>query len=163
MKEITKTYTIPAQERTETVYVAFDGKEFNSKKACEYYEFLEGMYNNFVYKTAISSCEFHNNEIGTLFYFRNEEDYNFLLESKGLKKNYGCGYYLTANFNVFGPGWYLYYYEDGGDGADSYYILNYQYYLKELKKDLKKYEEDNYAKMMEKMAFIKGEIDNEKS
>ena len=163
MKEIIKTYTIPVQERTETVYVAFDGKEFSTKRECENYELFEKMKNNFVYKTAIPFCEFYNSNVGTLFYFRNEEDYNFLLESKGIKKNYECAYFLTSNFNVFGPGWYLYYYEDGGDWVDSYYILNYQHYLEKLKKELKEYEEDNYAKMMEKMAFINGEIDNEKS
>ena len=163
MKEIIKTYTIPAQERTETVYVAFDGKEFNSKKACEYYEFKEKINSHFIYQTEISSSEFYESQVGSLFYLRNEGDYNFLLESKGIKKNYGCGYCLTANFNVFGPGWYLFYYEDGGDGADSYYIYNYQHYMEESKKDLKEYEEGNYAKIMEKMEIIKGEIDNEKT
>lgn len=101
--------------------------------------------------------------IGSLFYLRNEDDYNFLLKSKGIKKYYGYGYRLTTDFNVFGPGWYLYHCEDRGDGADSYYIYNYQHYLEELKKNLKEYEEDNYAKMMEKMEIVKGEIDNEKT
>ena len=160
MKEIIKTYTIPAQERTETVYVAFDGKEFNSKRECEYYEFKEKINSYFIYQTEISSSEFYESQVGSLFYLRNEDDYNFLLESKGIKKNYGYRYCLTTDFNVFGPGWYLCYCEVG---ADSYYILNYQYYLEELKKDLKEYEENNYAKMMEKMEIIKGETDNEKS
>lgn len=118
----------PEPERivTETIYVASDGKEFRFKSDCEAHEKRIEIESHPVFKSRVKARTFYEDNMAWLYYFRSGEDYEFWLDNIGTR-------YLNRDHwkDGFGPGWYLFYSEDGGDYADSHYL----YKLEEYEKD----------------------------
>ena len=75
--------TIPAKTYIEKVYVASDGKYFTSEDSCLWYEKDLKNKQHPVYINAIENIYTYNDDyVATLYYFSNEEDYKFFLNSK---------------------------------------------------------------------------------
>lgn len=137
-----ETVTIPAKTYTVEKYIAKDGKEFSNQKACENYEW----HLNYKAKTLIiNSFEtapfvdmYGDANSATLYYIKDEQDIEYL--AQGFRYSYITG---ETDFNTYGEGWYICFFFDGGDCADSYHLMYYNNYLKTLKDNLKRYEESN--------------------
>jgi hypothetical protein len=113
MKLVENHETIPAQpERVVTHYrwVAFDGKEFNSKLACERYEKRLQVEQHPVFASKIHYVPIDmEGHYGALYNLTSQEDYDFF------KQNVGVLRWYLDEWDQYGPGWYLHYCENGGD------------------------------------------------
>ena len=108
----------------ETTYVAEDGTTFTDKEECKAYE----------RKSPIKVFTFEGYS-ASLCYIKNEIEFELLLnklDSFADNIHYTCGF----KFEVFGAGWYIYYY----DVLKNKYIFNsYNRYLNNLKQRVDDY------------------------
>ncbi len=121
----------PEKKVTRSYYVASDGKEFLFKSGCELYEKQLEVKNHPVFKSCIGVHTFWDDDLAKLYYFRDQEDYEFWSDNIGVL-------YFDVNHweNDFGPGWYLFYTIDGGDWEDSHYLYKLDEYERGIKNDL---------------------------
>ena len=132
MREINKIVHVPATEYTKKVYVADDGTEFDTKKGCEFYETNYKTKQHPAIKTRIEGLNTWDDEYqATLYYISCDEDYEFI-RNKWLYSSHTISDYYT-----YGPGWYLFYSIDGGDGPDFHYWHNLEQYMKDATDALK--------------------------
>ena len=133
-----KEITIPAKTYIERKYIASDGTEFTSEDSCLWYEKNLEINQHPVYVNAIENVYTYDEDyVATLFYFSNEEDYKFFLNSKGfsIKRDYKYNHKLESDFKNYGAGWYICWSYSWGDFCDTYYIRNYNNYIKKKKKE----------------------------
>ena len=115
---------IRERQRTEhyDVYIADDGTEFTSRSKCESYEFQQEKDKRQM--TSIPCRTIDEDMPAELWYIRTEEEY------KWLKKTAWAHTYVGVDFS--GEGWYIAWFEDGGDGPyDETEVLKLDYYLEE--------------------------------
>lgn len=141
-----KEIIIPAKTYIERKYIASDGKYFTSEDSCLSYEKNLEIKKHPVYANAIKDIYTYNEDyVATLYYFSNEEDYKFFLNSKNLKANkvdkYGCPHKLESDFEDYGAGWYICWSYSWGDYCDTYYIRNYNNYINEIEKEWQCYKD----------------------
>ena len=138
--------TIPAKTYIERKYIASDGKCFTSDDRCLQYEKILEINQHPVYVNAIKNIyNYNEDEMATLYYFSNEEDYKFFLNSQNLKVDrvdkYGCRHKLESDFVKYGAGWYICWSYSWGDYSDTYYIRNYNNYINEIEKQYQCYKD----------------------
>lgn len=143
MKVIEKECYIPAKTYIDKTYVALDGKVFSQESDCLRYEKQLEIDKHRVFASAINNAYLFDEGYGAiLYYFSDQEDYNFFVETKNIPK-----IYFHSDFNEHGVGWYLFWCEDGGDYADDYYLKNYDAYEKEIDSDWEEYKSDMRKRM----------------
>lgn len=129
MKRRDYTQTIPERIVSVTDYVAYDGKVFQSESECRDYEERlkekQKVESHLVFKSRSEITTWPDGNFAYLYYFRSEEDYNFFVDDM-MKLN--RRYISQDDFPKFGSGFYIFETLDGGDGSDSYYIYNVDYY-----------------------------------
>lgn len=151
MKVITEEKHIPAKIYTTIKYIASDGKEFQNEDECLKYERDLEIKEHPVFKSRIESIRtFDDEHRGHLYYLRNKEDYDFLINHSGFSQ----GDYIDSNFGEYGEGWYLFWCEDGGDYRDYYYIYNYNAYEKEIEDSWIGYKETIHNLMANKNTLL---------
>ena len=125
-KEIQKTVM-------EKVYIASDGKEFYSRRECQYYEQKLGYKGIKVCETAVDDLnDFDGEHEGVLYNIENENDWKVLVERVWFDNQ------IPEKYP--GPGHYLAFYCDGGDSDGHYVIENAEEYLSTLRHNLNEYE-----------------------
>lgn len=67
-----------------------------------------------------------------MYHITSKEDLEFLKDAENI-------WGWNTDFDKYGPGWYIYYCEDGGDYMDSYYLYNYIEYEKRMEDELRKW------------------------
>ena len=134
---------IPETTYEYDVYIASDGREFLGKEACEDYETRLKLEEKIVFKTCIKGIYTLDDEYAILYNIENDEDHGIIL-SQFRKHELE---YLVDDYSKFGPGWYIYYSSDGGDGPDFHYIRNYEAYVKELEDELDNWKAEISSKM----------------
>lgn len=119
-----------------TIYIADDGKEFESRYACQQYEGYTLKKYPEVVRTSKKFYTFSEGTSATIYNIKTIEDWQYL-ESHD-----------WDNSNVYGefegPGYYIAEYWDGGDGRDSYYIYEAEKYIKNIEKEFEQYKKDFY-------------------
>lgn len=151
MKVVTEEHYIPAKTYTTTKYITLDGKEFQNEDDCLRHEKYLEIINHPVFKSKIETVgTFDDEHRGCLYYLRNKEDYDFLINHSG----FSHGDYIDSNFEEYGGGWYLFWCENGGDYYDFYNICNYDAYEKNIESDWKEYKEKMHKLMANKSAIL---------
>jgi hypothetical protein len=144
MKVVEKECYVPARTYIDKKYVASDGKEFIFESDCLKHEKRLEIESHPIYTSAIRHVWLFEEGYGaTLYYLSNQEDYEFFIETQGFDKKY----YFHSDFDKYGAGWYLYWYEDGGDYPDDHYLKNYDAYEKQMDSDWEEYKADMRSKM----------------
>ena len=84
-----------------------------------------------------------DDEAAILYKIRNNEDHQVLMStfSDRQKRNF------SDEYMKYGPGWYIYFSIDGGDGPDFYHLWQYDAYLKEHENDFNRWKEEMASKM----------------
>ena len=160
MKTITKTKIIPEQHKEITVYISEDGKEFYSQQDCLRHENALCIARHPVFRSKIVNVGlFGNDHCADLYYFSNQEDYDFFIEKMGLKCASKYRTIVNSNFNDVsgGAGWYLYWVESD-DYSDNHYIQNCQSYMREIHQDFAEWQADLDRRMIEKERTISNSI-----
>ena len=139
----TRTKEIPARTVTETWYIASDGREFLSESACRDWERWLETKKKPVFQTCITDVWTLDDEAAVLYNIRSTEDYQDLMStfSDRQKRNF------SNDYVKHGPGWYIYFSIDGGDGPDFYHLWNYDAYLKEHEDELTRWKNEMFSKM----------------
>lgn len=155
-----KEVIIPAKTYIERKYIASDGTEFVSENSCLSYEKNLEIKKHPVYASAIENIYTFDEEYrATLYYFSNEEDYKFFLNSKNLKENkvdmYNCRHNLVSDFEDYGAGWYICWNYSWGDYSDTYYIRNHNNYINEFEKEWQCYKDSLKKVISEKEEEMK--------
>lgn len=134
---------IPAQKRISTVYVASDGREFLSESACKDWERRIEIQEHPVFKTSVNDVRTLDDEAAILYNIRNNEDHQTLMStfSDRQKRNF------SDDYMKYGPGWYIYFSIDGGDGPDFHHLWNYDAYVKEREDDFNRWKNEMAMKM----------------
>ncbi len=134
---------IPAKTVTETWYIASDGREFLNEQSCKQWEHWLNMEKEHVFQTCIKDVWTLDDEAAILYNIRNNNDYQILMStfSDREKRNF------SDDYMKYGPGWYIYFSMDGGDGPDFYYLWNYDAYLKEHEDDFNRWKNEMTSKM----------------
>ena len=144
MKVVEKERYVPARTYIDKTYIASDGKEFRFENDCLRYEQRLAIESHPVYTTAIKDVYlFKSENDATLYYFSSKEDYEFFIETRGIDKSY----YFHSDFDEYGAGWYIYWFEDGGDCPDHRYLKNYNAYEKKIESNWEKYKSDMRSRM----------------
>lgn len=130
MKIETRTRTIPAKTVTETVYVAYDGAEFNNKYSCLNHETELPIKNSPVIKNRIESAWSLDGYNAEMYYIQDKKDIEAIYSFKKITPNT-----IDSNYDAYGPGWYIFY-EMDGDGYNTY-LENYEAQVKEYQLSLK--------------------------
>ena len=112
-----------------TYYIADDGTEFNTQRACEDYEYKQERDKRQIQWRA---CESIAEELpAKLWYIRSEEEF------KWLEKTEWAHTYVVGEFSK--EGWYIAIFRDGGDYRDEHevyrldnYINDYQQKIQEI-------------------------------
>lgn len=144
MKIETKIIEIPATTYQQTIYYANDGKEFHDEITCKRYEAILQINNHPVFKNSIETETYFSNHYAILYYLSSQEDYEFFLYAKGLSKNTPC---FRDEYKEYGPGWYIYWEVDGGDGPDFIRLRNLNNYVAEEEKEFKDWKDNIYNKI----------------
>lgn len=132
----------PAHTVTDTIYVASDGKEFRFRSDCERYEKRLMVESHPVFKSGISARTFYDDIYADLYFIRSEEDYQFFVH------NIGTVYLSHESWqDGAGPGWYLFYMEDGGDYADTHYFYKLEEYEKYFRDMLDEWSSDIHERI----------------
>lgn len=147
MKIETKTIEIPAKIYQQTIYYANDGKEFYDETTCKQYEALLQINNHPVFKNSIEIETYYSNYYAVLYYLSSQEDYEFFLLAKSLSKNTP---YFVNEYKEYGPGWYIYWEEDGGDGPDYIRLRNLDNYIEEKEKEFKNWKNEIFLQIFDK-------------
>lgn len=128
--------TIPAKTILVTKYVAEDGTEFDYMAQCEHYEWGQQFIRHRVYQRRIVSSNTYSDPGGeypaVLYYLEDESDFDFLVSV--LKPCETSSW--KAEFDQFGPGWYMNWYENIGDNLGINHLVNYLAQEKMLKDTL---------------------------
>lgn len=135
MKVITEEHYIPEKRYTTTKYIASDGRDFTSESACLAHEKQLEILNHPVVRSAVLGVTtFGNDNSATMYFISSEADYDFMF-----KNVIGVGKYsrFYSDFDVYGPGWYLYWCESGGDYDDYHNLVNYNAYVEEIEDDIR--------------------------
>lgn len=125
MKVVQTEEVVPARTVTHTKYVAEDGREFAWRQDCERYEERLHIESHPVMKSRINGegVETFIEGIGAcLYYLRDEEDAEFLADALHKYSRFVMDEYQ-------GPGWYMYWYEDGGDYPGDDYFMKFTKYV----------------------------------
>lgn len=147
MKIVEKECYVPANTIITKTYIAFDGREFTSEDACLRHEKCLEIESHPIYKSAIKNVyTFEDDYHATLYYISNQEDYEYLKETQGIKTER----YFDTDFNKYGAGWYLFYIVDGGDYPDDIYLYNYDTYEKDIESRWNEHKKDIRYKMEQK-------------
>ena len=138
MRESVQTKLIPEHVVTIVKYIAFDGQEFAFKDQCEAHEkqlLREAEIESHpVIKTAREVELYPDMNSATLYYIPSDEEYEFLMNYLKPGKAY------QDDYKKFGPGFYIYIWEDGGDGPSDYYrLLEVNKYMDLLELELKNF------------------------
>ena len=136
---------IPAQTITETWYIASDGREFRSEKQCNDWEKWLKLQEEYVFKTCVKDVWTRDDEAALLYHIRNQEDYELLMSN--FKDSQRAQINADGEWTKYGPGWYMYFTIDGGDGPDLYYLWNWNNYLKETEEEFNKWKAELELKM----------------
>ena len=114
-KEVT---TIPTT-KVVTFYIADDGTEFTSQRACEDYEYKQERDKRNIQWRA---CESIAEEMpAKLWYIRSEEEF------KWLEKTEWVHTYVDGEFSK--EGWYIAIFRDGGDSRDEHEVYRLDNYI----------------------------------
>lgn len=143
----TRIRKIPAQTLTETWYIASDGREFLSQSACEDWERWLEIQEQPVFKTCVTNVWTRDDEAAILYNIRDDSDYEVLMSS--FRESQRAQINADGEWAKYGPGWYMYFTIDGGDGPDLYYLWNWNNYLKETEEEFNSWKADLEAKMAE--------------
>lgn len=136
MKVVEKECHVPAKTFIQKTYIASDGKEFHLESECLNYEKRLAIQNHLIYKSAVERADtFYEGYGAKLFYLSSKEDFEFFKETQGFTTKY----YFHSNFDEYGPGWYIYWAEHGGDYPDDHYLKNYNVYIKDIEEYLEEY------------------------
>jgi len=112
---------IPEHFETTTEYEASDGKIFYKESDClEYEKRLNEKYsieNNPVFKSRQELCMYPDENRAWVYYLRNEEDHNFLIDTL---LRIPRSIITEDDFLELGAGVYFLIFHDGGDGRDWY-------------------------------------------
>ena len=139
MKIVIEEHYVPEKRYTTTKYIASDGKEFSTEDSCLRHEEQLEVSKHPVFKNCITNVSTFDDEYcGSLYYIRDKNDYDFLINHNGISKRDK----IYSDFEQYGEGWYLFWSEGGGDYYDVYNIYNYKVYVKELEDDLKQWQEN---------------------
>ena len=136
---------IPAQTITETWYIASDGREFRSEKQCNDWEKWLKLQEEYVFKTCVKDVWTRDDKAALLYHIRNQEDYELLMSN--FKDSQRAQINADGEWTKYGPGWYMYFTIDGGDGPDLYYLWNWNNYLKETEEEFNKWKAELELKM----------------
>lgn len=134
MKKVVENKIVPEHEVTVIKYLSFDGKEFFYADECDSYEKYLRKQNEIMSHISMKTkvdIDFDPDTVPqsfTLFYIPSDKEYQFLIDNLQPGKAY------VDEYKKFGPGFYLYCWEDGGDGPVDHYEL---------------YQVDNYFKRIE--------------
>ena len=135
MKVITEEHYIPEKRYTTTKYVASDGRDFTSEKAClDHEKYLEIQSHPVIRNAVLDVTTFDGEHAANLYFISNEADYDFIL-----KNVIGIGKYTHyyGDYETYGPGWYLYWNESMGDYGDYHNLVNYNAYVEEIEDDIR--------------------------
>lgn len=122
---------VPATTYDYDVYIAYDGREFVSKEACEDYEIILKLQEESIFKNCIKGVYTLDDEYAVLYNIKNHKDHEIILAQ--FRKHELE--YLVDDYSKFGPGWYIYYSSDGGDGPDFHYLRNWDKYSEEAEEE----------------------------
>ena len=129
MKVVEKEHYVPARTYITKTYIASDGEEFTSEDLCLRHEKQIEIESHPIYTSAIKDVyTFEDERCATLYYISNQEDYEYLKETQGIKTER----WFDSDFDEYGAGWYLFYTVDGGDYPDDKYLYNYDAYEKDI-------------------------------
>lgn len=143
MEVIEREVTIPEHTTIVRRYIASNGQEFAYESDCLRYEERLRIENHPVFKSKIPNIRtFEDDYSGALYYLSNEDDHEWLMD-------HIIGGDVNSDFDLHGPGWYLYYYIDGGDHSDIQRLLFYDAYEKAIETRFAKWKSD----IRNKMAF----------
>lgn len=145
MQILTKDVVIPETVTQKKVYVADDGKEFASEKACLDYETIQRRENSAVWKSRIPDFEeYHSGRKAELYYISDENEYSFLLKILNVSfNNFAIG--IRHTFQKYGAGWYIYWSEDGYDYTAEY-LLKLDQYVTDIENGYNKWKDKLHRK-----------------
>lgn len=162
METITKTIIVPEKVIPEhpkniTKYIAFDGTEFEDSFRCKRYEQDLNMKKEKVIQSCIEGygvTDFEEDNNIRLYYISSLEDIK-KLENFGIIETYKPNVLtiqkygdkareysfdiIRCDFELFGPGWYMIYWIDGGDYPSTCCIKSFKNYIETIEKSLKEY------------------------
>lgn len=145
MKVVTEEHYIPEKRYTTKKYIASDGVGFMTEKDCFLHEERIKIMSHPVFKSRIVGVyTFPDMRPASLYYISSLNDHNFLVEHSGLSNSN-----LYTNYQLYGSGWYLYYYieEDSYYSSGRHFILNYDMYEKECEKKFKEWKTKMHKEM----------------
>lgn len=143
MRVETRETVIPAQTRVLTVYVANDGREIFHEDACQKWEQQLNLQEQHVFKTCIRDVFTLDDESATLYNIRNNEDYQILMSMFSSRERRN----VSDDYVKHGPGWYIYFRMDGGDGPDFYHLWNYEAYVNDREAEIVRWKTTMSSKM----------------
>ena len=147
MKVITEEHYVPERRYTTTKYIATDGQEFRTEDDCLRHEKYLEIRNHPVFKSCITNVRLFDDEYcASLYYIRNKDDYDFLINHIGISKRD----HIYGDFAQHGEGWYLLWCESGGNYYDDYNIYNYNIYEKGIEADLEEWKTKMHHLMINK-------------
>lgn len=152
MKIVQTEETVPAKVVTLTKYVAEDGREFAWRQDCERYEERLRIDSHPVTKSCLQGegVETFLEGIGArLYYLRDNEDAEFLADALGTNANF-----ILEQYD--GPGWYIYWYEDGGDYPGDDYFMKFTKYVDEISNKMHNWIENLDSLMHQKWSDVYG-------
>lgn len=147
MREVVRVKKIPEHEVTERWYIASDGREFLSEKQCKKWEKWLSLQEEYVFKTCVTDVHTRDDEAAILYHIRDAVDYQILMSSFTESQKVQLSH--DRQWENYGPGWYMYFTVDGGDGPDLYYLWNWNNYLKETEEEFNKWKDELNEKMRE--------------
>lgn len=119
-----------------TVYIADDGKEFESRYDCQEYEGYTLKKYPEVVRTAKKFYPFDEETSATIYNIKTIEDWQYL-ESHDWDNSKVDGEFTT-------PGYYIAVYWDGGDYRDTYHIYKAEKYINNLEERFERYKKEFY-------------------
>lgn len=136
MKTRVEEVHVPEKRYSVTKYIASDGKEFFYEKDClEYENRLEIQKHPVIQGAVLNVSTFNDDHSANLYFISDLCDYEFIVEHVICANKYTS---LYGDFDVYGPGWYLYWSEFAGD-YEYHNIVNLDAYIAELEDDIRFY------------------------
>lgn len=139
MEVIQEKVIIPYSERLITKYKASDGTVYDSETSCVFHEKLLAFrahpvtksetHDGFVYP----NCE----DKASFVYLLCQEDFDFFVENK-IDKEHDS---VDTDFETYGAGWYLYWYESINDRSDYLYVMNFENHIDIIFSEFKEWQE----------------------
>lgn len=133
MEVLEEVKIIPEHEIKLIHYVAFDGKCFSSSEECQCYETWRKYYLDKqslpVFRRSRDTIIYPDELPATMYYISSDRDYDDLM-------NYVNGVKIQDDYPKFGPGFYLYVEESGGDSKDSYRLHFLDHYINLIRIDI---------------------------